>query len=86
MLRLDLDTPPIPADLPFPLCLFVFSMDTDAGYYRWLKAPTVDETGKATLAVNRTNLFDPLTRDTFDQMIDDINVWYTQQPQQAIVA
>ena len=26
-------------DTPFPLCLFVFAMQNDAAYYRWLKEP-----------------------------------------------
>ena len=83
---LALAPPVIPADIPFPLCLFVFSMDTDAGYSRWLKAPTVDVTGKATLAVNQQNLFKALTRDEFDQIIRSINLWYERQPHQVATA
>jgi hypothetical protein len=29
------------ADVPLPLCLFVFTMSDDKGYYGWLKEPTV---------------------------------------------
>ncbi len=85
-LTIDLEAPLIPEDLPFPLCLFVFSMDTDIGYYRWLKAPTFTQAGKAMLTVNRKNEFKALTRDEFDQMIDQINLWYERQPHQAAVA
>lgn len=34
LVTLELDLPLIPEEIPFPLCLFVFSMDTDVGYYR----------------------------------------------------
>ena len=28
-------------DAPFPVCVFLFMMEDDRGYYRWLKEPTV---------------------------------------------
>jgi len=28
-------------DIPFPVCLFYFSMADDKGYYRWLVEPTI---------------------------------------------
>jgi hypothetical protein len=83
---LELEQPSIPEYIPFPLCLFVVSMDTDAGYYCWLKEPVLDDTGGSTLVLNRANVFKALTRNEFDNIIDRINQWYAQQPHQAVVA
>lgn len=83
---IDLAPSLIPEEIPFPLCLFVFSMDTDSGYYRWLKEPKLDEVGSAALVINRTNTFRELTRVALDQIVDQINLWYERQPHQVVVA
>jgi Domain of unknown function (DUF4365) len=83
---LDLESALIPEDIPFPLCLFVFSMDTDVGYYRWLKEPKFDAIGTSTLAVNQVNTFKQLTKDEFNRIIHQITLWYERQPHQAVVA
>ncbi len=41
-IKLDIGTIPVPEDIPFPLCLFVFAMENDDGYYRWIKKPVID--------------------------------------------
>lgn len=70
--RLQVNIPTIPEDLPFPLALFVFNMEDDEGYFRWLLAPT----SATRLALNRESIFTKLSPVTIDQAIAQVNRWY----------
>ena len=75
----DLELPSIPDDLPFPLCLFLFRMDNDAGYVRWLKAPIVNDEGMPKLGHKQENLFKFLTKDELDALVEQVNIWYEKR-------
>ena len=53
-IHLSLSNPLIYKDIPFPLCLFYFSMANDKGYYKWLVAPDVSPTGTPLLTIQLT--------------------------------
>src|SRR5262249_6590968 len=74
--RLNTGKTVIPKDLPFPLCMFVFFMKDDAGYYRWVKEPVRNEEGKAELILNQENVFEKLTDKAIDQIIEKTNDYY----------
>ena len=78
-ITVEFELPPFPDDLPFPLCLFLFRMDNDARYVRWLKAPILDEEGNPKLVRNRENRFKLLTKDELDNLVEQVNVWYEKR-------
>ena len=39
-------------DLPFPVCLFFFTLDNDKGYYRWILEPIIKEGNNVALKFN----------------------------------
>jgi hypothetical protein len=78
-------------DLPFPLCLVLFDMQTDKGYYRWLVEPTFTKDGRPILlsifgdgvsqsgdrkAMVRITDFSELNTESLNSLIDAINAWY----------
>ncbi len=65
-------------DLPFPFCLFLFQMEDDEGYYRWLNQPVITE-GISELAVNRKNIFKKLTKESLDDIVEQVNGWYAKR-------
>lgn len=69
----------IPRDIPFPLCLFLFTMDDDAGFYKWIKKPGDGMDGTPPLALDDTATFRQLNNEALDQMIAEVNHWYEQR-------
>ena len=66
-------------DIPFPLCLFVFAMDNDEGYYRWIKKPVLDSEEHPKLLFNEANLFKKLTKEALDNIVAQVNLWYEKR-------
>ncbi|MFN8492156.1 MAG: DUF4365 domain-containing protein [Caldilineaceae bacterium] len=64
------------SDLPFPLCQFVFSMENDEGYYRWLLEPVVESSIYSKLLLNEQNSFRRLTKAELDNIVQLVNDWY----------
>ena len=67
-----------PLALPdnMPICELLFIMETDEGFYRWLKEPGQDAQGQAILFLPRTTSFQVLDRASLVKIVDQINVWY----------
>jgi hypothetical protein len=56
-------------DLPFPVCVFLFSMTDDRGYYCWLKLdPTQSTLNMAGWAELEVHSIEPI--------INQVNAWY----------
>ena len=72
-----------PADLPFPLCFFVFVMEDDAAYYRWIKQPIISLEGFPSLAFNHSTQLNPLTKEALDQIVHEVEQWYNAKAIQA---
>lgn len=62
-------------DVPFPVCMFFFSLDTDLGYYRWIVEPSVDS-GAATLDLPGQMLLGALTPASLETIVNRVNAWY----------
>jgi len=72
------------ADVPLPLCLFVFTMRDDRGYYGWLKEPTVTDPRLPVLRRVDEVRWGELDRDGLADIIASVNAWYdTQRKPQA---
>lgn len=61
-------------DLPFPVCLFLFTMENDKGYYKWIKYP-VDESNQL-LRSREQDRWHSLDEHEIGQIVDDVNSWY----------
>lgn len=66
----------IPRDIPFPVCLFVFVMETDEGYFKWLKKPICGEQSHPQLVLDKGTVFRKLENEVLDDIIADVNNWY----------
>ncbi len=62
-------------DVPFPVCLFMFFMEDDAGFFRWIVEPTMHG-GEARLERGTRLSFEPLTTEALGRIVDDVNAWY----------
>jgi hypothetical protein len=60
-----------PKDIPFPLYLFVFTMENDDGYYQRINQA---------FRHRQNNLFKTLTREELDNIVEEVNLWYDEQP------
>lgn len=74
--RINLGQARAPRDIPFPVCLFVFCMETDEGYYRWMKKPVYGLDKKPQLLSNDENTFRRLSTEAIDQIVLDVQRWY----------
>ena len=62
-------------DVPFPVCMLFFSLDTDRGYYRWIVEPRVDE-GSPVLEMPGQMIFCELSPSSLDTIVARVNAWY----------
>lgn len=62
-------------DVPFPACMFFFSLDTDLGWYRWIVEPRLDDASVA-LDLPGQMLFSALTLSSLAALVDRVNAWY----------
>lgn len=61
-------------ELPFPLCLMVFTMDDDKGYYRWLRYS--NELNHNSLLQEEWHSLDDYP---VNQLTDAVNAWYDEK-------
>ncbi len=66
------------SDLPFPVCLFVFSMADDAGYFTWLNATdSFEQLSFTPLPVARK--LEPLDQASLKKIIAQVTAWYDER-------
>lgn len=66
------------SDLPFPVCLFVFSMADDAGYFTWLNATEqVDHLAFTQQPVAKK--LEPLDQGALTKIIAQVSTWYDER-------
>jgi hypothetical protein len=63
-------------DFPFPVCLFVFRLEDDTGYWFWLRRPEVDGSQNRSLVVDRSHILQRLDNDAIDELVKTVNRWY----------
>jgi hypothetical protein len=73
------------SEAPFPLCLFLFTMSDDRGYYRWVKKPVVASAEKAALGADGPTEWRPLDDEALQCIVDSVDAWYEarQRPRAA---
>jgi hypothetical protein len=64
------------AELPFPVCLFFFTLENDQGYYKWILDPVLEGQSNSKLFFNKSNEFKKLNDDAIGNIISIVNSWY----------
>lgn len=77
-----------------PVCIFLFAVDDEQGFYRWLFEPVISPQGKAELRFNLNITHDdparreqvsvrsdfaPLTGQAIDAIIEQVKRWYAHK-------
>ena len=75
-IKLDLEPLQSLAELPFPVCLFFFTLQNDQGYYKWLLEPVIECQKNSNLFFNDSNEFKNLSDEGIDKIISAVNNWY----------
>ena len=63
-------------DIPFPVCLFFFTMEDDQGYYKWVKEPPLVPKDSPRLLLNKGTELKKLTNREIDKIISKVTAWY----------
>ncbi|AFY47904.1 hypothetical protein Nos7524_2051 [Nostoc sp. PCC 7524] len=63
-------------DLPFPVCLFFFTLDNDQGYYKWVLEPIFQAENHDNLRLNIDNKFKKLNDQEIANIVASVNYWY----------
>jgi hypothetical protein len=63
-------------DLPFPVCLFFFTLDNDQGYYRWILEPITKDENNVALKFNENDELKHLNDQQIDNITAMVNSWY----------
>jgi hypothetical protein len=63
-------------DLPFPVCLFFFTLDNDQGYYRWILEPILKPEKHLGLQFHENNELKKLDDQAIDHIVSLVNNWY----------
>ena len=66
-------------DVPFPACLFVFSMEDDRGYWKWIREPVLESPRGRTLVLNESKTMLPLTNEAIEHLVQTVRCWYEQK-------
>lgn len=75
-IKLNLDPLRSLAELPFPVCLFFFTLENDKGYYKWILEPIFEDQSNSKLCFNKSNSFKELTNEEIGNIISSVNTWY----------
>jgi hypothetical protein len=80
-IKLNLDSLQPLAELPFPVCLFFFTLENDQGYYKWIIEPVSEGHKNSKLLFNKSNEFKKLTDEEIGNIILKVNSWYDYRKQ-----
>jgi len=78
-------------DIPYPVCLFVFKMEDDSGYWKWLREPLPFST-QGGLKMNNSDQLKrldntkPSSTIELANIIDTINSWYDSRQSRQMTA
>ena len=67
--------PPL-GEVPYPVCLFFFTMQDDKGYYCWVREPVVTDGGQPRFVSRRDPEVVPLTKESLDGIVTQVDRWY----------
>jgi len=62
-------------DVPFPVCMLFFTLDSDTGYYAWVVEPSDDPAGLRLVRADGCEFHD-LDEQGLDRIVEDVEEWY----------
>jgi hypothetical protein len=63
-------------ELPFPVCLFFFTMQYEEAFYVWLTEPLIADDGAPKLHTYTNIAFQKLDTPAIDRIVQQVNQWY----------
>lgn len=66
-------------ELPFPVCLFFFTMENDKAYYRWIKEPVVETDKAPKLEIPKAKVLKSLGTAELNKIVSKVNRWYDKR-------
>ncbi|CAN5704783.1 hypothetical protein BH23PLA1_BH23PLA1_44770 [soil metagenome] len=63
-------------EVPYPFCLFYFTMEDNKGYFTWTAEPMIDDEGRPRLRYHEAPHCTEIDREVLDQIVDKVNAWY----------
>lgn len=73
----DLELARYQSDSDIPICLLVFIMENDQGWYRWLREPIVTEERQRVLYDHPAGVLQELNTDVLRRLVTQVIEWYT---------
>jgi hypothetical protein len=61
---------------PFPVVLFLFTMEDDKGWYTWVAEPVIAPDGSAEMRQHGEAHCRPLDDEAVDGIVDEVDRWY----------
>lgn len=66
-------------DIPFPVCVFCFTVDDDQGFWGWVKQPSAETDIGPRLIFNPLVLLSPLTAPEVTKLVSEVDRWYNER-------
>jgi len=75
-IKLALEQNRLLTELPFPVCLFFFTLGNNQGYYKWILEPVIAGQPNFELLLNQKNELKELNDEEIGNIISAVNSWY----------
>ncbi|NEP12602.1 MAG: DUF4365 domain-containing protein [Symploca sp. SIO2C1] len=75
-IKIPLEQNKLLTELPFPVCLFFFSLGNNQGYYKWILEPVIEAQQNLQLLFNGKSELKELTDEAIGKIISVVNSWY----------
>ena len=75
-IQMDLGLSQFIAEFPFPVCLFLFNLENNQGYYKWIVQPVIEGQIYSMLSLNKSKDFHKLTDEEISNIVSTVNRWY----------
>jgi hypothetical protein len=61
---------------PFPVCVLLFTMENNEGYYAWAFEPVIEEGGKPIVRPTESPHAGKLNAASLEEIVSRVNAWY----------
>jgi Domain of unknown function (DUF4365) len=75
-IKQDLSSTDLISELPFPVCLFFWTLNNDEAYYKWVLEPVIETQNYPRLLFNQSHVFQKLTNEEIEKIVSNVNNWY----------
>lgn len=75
-IKQDLPSTDLISELPFPVCLFFWTLNNDQAYYKWVLEPIIETPNYPRLLFNQNQVFKRLSNEEIEKIVSIVNNWY----------